>query len=140
MNGREAHAGALEFTSAVEALKCLEQLVGVLHVEARTVVADRVNDVSVFIAARRNFDLGCLAQLRVLEGVAQEVEEHLLEQRRVRLARQVLLHLYDRVAMSAAEFVQAFGNELTNVDDAPLNGLAAETREGEEVVDESPHA
>src|SRR5918995_516024 len=40
LHGRESNSGAGELTIAVQSLKWREQLVGVLHVEARAVVAD----------------------------------------------------------------------------------------------------
>src|ERR1700738_1619901 len=75
---RQADTGACEILRTVQSLKHVEHLVGILHIEADPVVADE-EDLLVAYLARADLDNGVVAQSRVLEGVVDEVHEHLLE-------------------------------------------------------------
>src|ERR1017187_4972855 len=82
LHDRQADAGAGEILGAMQPLKHVEQLAGILHVEADPVVGDEEH---LFVShlARADLDAGVVAQFRVLEGVVDDVHEHLLEQRRI---------------------------------------------------------
>lgn len=62
-NGCQPDAGSLEVARIVQALKRLEQLVGIRHVEARTVVPYPQDPFPIFIERRPEFD-ACRRSLR----------------------------------------------------------------------------
>ena len=87
----EADAGALIVLGPVQPLEDAEQLVGVAHVEADAVVLDEIGRIALAVAVALPISIIALRlAARVLEGVGQQVDPDLLEQRRVGLARRQL--------------------------------------------------
>ena len=82
-HGGEADARAFEFLGAVEPLKHAEQFVRVLHVEPDAIVPHEENHAPAFCAGGADVNPGGLAHPRVLDGVVDEVGQHLLDHRRV---------------------------------------------------------
>src|SRR5437879_5690662 len=135
----ETHTGALELLGAVKALEDLEQLVGKARVEPHTIVANEV---------RRRGSLGApdldrrLAHtLAELERVADQVDEELLQHPAVAAGRRQVADA-DRdgaVGLRPLQLLADGPGERGHVDGHAFELLAAESREGEEVVDEPPH-
>src|SRR5690242_20838900 len=69
-------AGALELVGAMQPLKHAEQLVDVAHVEPHPVVPHEVDD-RLSLAPRPDLDLRIGTAASELEGVADQVREHL---------------------------------------------------------------
>ena len=77
---RQAYSGTLEIFSPVKSLKDSEQLVGVLHAEADTVIADKDGGISIVLDLS-DLDDSKRARARVLERVGDQVLKYLLKQR-----------------------------------------------------------
>ena len=82
LHGRQADSGPFELLSPMKALEDAEKLVGVLHVEADTVVANVDNRLPV------GDDLADLyhrffARSRELHGIRQQIREHDVHQARI---------------------------------------------------------
>src|SRR6185437_14665054 len=102
LHDRKANTGALELLARMQSLEHPEQVVGVFHVEAGTVVADEVDPLGrvcalcrcdvLYDRADRYTRIRNLA--RELESVREQVDENLLEQRRIPLAAGQLFELY----------------------------------------------
>ena len=80
----QPHAGAFELIRAVQALEDAKQLVHVLHVEADAVVLDEAHQRRA-IHAIADLDARLLALARELDGVGDQVDEHLLHEAEVHL-------------------------------------------------------
>ena len=72
LDDRQTDAGALELLGAVEPLEDAEQLVGVFHLESRTVVPDEVRQLA-RAGGTADLDRRLGARARELPGVADEV-------------------------------------------------------------------
>src|SRR5436853_416569 len=64
----QSDAGALELARAVEPLKHSEELVGILHVEAGAVIANKDHDLILHGPVASDFNGGALAGAGVLHG------------------------------------------------------------------------
>src|SRR3989442_4342578 len=135
----ETHPGALELLGAVKPLEDLEQLVGKARVESHTIVADEVRRCGSLGAP--DLDRRLAHTLAELEGVADQVDEELLQHPAVAAGRR---------QVADADRDEAVGlRPLQRLADGPgarahvarhaFELLAAEPREGEQVVDEPPH-
>src|ERR1700752_832260 len=79
---REPHARAFELLVAMQPVEDAEQLVLVLHVEARAVVGDAIDDVRP-VYDRGYRDARIVAPARILDRIADQVQPDLLQQRGV---------------------------------------------------------
>src|SRR3546814_3920742 len=79
LNGGEADAGSGKLAGVVQALKGAKELVGMCHVETRSVVADEIG-VLPLVAAAAELDAGRRAPGGELPGVAQQVLQSDLQQ------------------------------------------------------------
>ena len=78
----KAHAGAFELFWTVHPLEGAEELARVFHIESRAVVANGENElVSLFLAA--DIDHGVFTFPREFDRIADEISQHLMEQRTV---------------------------------------------------------
>src|SRR5262245_38986872 len=82
----QAHARALELARTVQPLEHAEQLVGVLHVEARAVVRDRKDHFPAFDAAA-DADARLRPLRAVLEGIADQVRPYVADDGWIRCGR-----------------------------------------------------
>src|ERR1700730_17420380 len=82
LDDRQAHASAFEILRAMQSLEYAEQLVGILHVEASAIVADK-EDLFVGDFARTDLYDGVGAHACIFESIVDEVHEYLLEQCRI---------------------------------------------------------
>src|SRR5690625_868174 len=92
LNGGQANACARELRLVVEASKVREQLLGMLHVEARTVVPDEEHPFTILLPDAEHH-AGVVAQGGVLPGVLQHVLQHDPQQVRVALHPAVAVRL-----------------------------------------------
>src|SRR5690606_33797518 len=146
VNQREPDSGAGKLVAVMQALKHAEQLVGVTRIVADAVVADEVDVLALFVD-RANLDDGMILARRELDRVRQEVHPHLLEQAAVADRFRKRAHLERRtiaavaaVAVAVAEPAEHVAHDLAHVELGPIERLAAQAREREQVVDQRAHA
>src|SRR5712691_5303593 len=145
VDDRQADAGTFVLLGPVYPLKDPEKLVRVAHVEPHAVVLDeKERSGRVGIGSAADSDSRKVTTPRILQGVADEVDEHLLEQGRLGKA---IGKLFNREFHRAT--LQHWGQlPKGSLDDvgcryrAALEPLVADFREGEQVVDQlrHPHA
>src|SRR5260370_7962272 len=85
LHDRQTDAGALELLGAVEPLEDAVQLVGVFHLESRTVVPDEVRQLP-RAAGTADLDRRLRARARELPAVADEVRQALTDEGALRQA------------------------------------------------------
>src|ERR1043165_7218596 len=73
----QADAGSFKFVCFVKALEHTEELIGIFHVEADSVIADEKDMLAVVIGGTADFNLGASARSAVFESVGKQVEHHL---------------------------------------------------------------
>ena len=140
LHDRQTDAGALELLGAVEPLEDAKQLVGVFHLESRTVVPDEVRQLA-RAGGTADLDRRLGARARELPGVADEVRQDLPDEGAVGESRRQG-HDRDRHAALRLEAPQLFHRRLRqggHVDAGLLQVASPQPREREEVVDELPH-
>src|SRR5205807_142648 len=141
VHDRQADSGALERLLRMQALKHAEEPVGVAHVEADAVVAHVIDDVGA-LTQRAHLDARVVPSGAELDGVRQQIDQHLLEQRAIREAVGELSDLHARPPAVARllETRHALLHDLAQRHAGALEGLAAEAREMQQIVDEPRHA
>src|SRR5256885_1993680 len=83
---RQANAGAFKFVCAMQSLEYAEELVLILHVKTRPVVADEI-DLLAFLLPRANLDNCRFPLSRIFNRVRKQIDPDLFQQRRVAFAR-----------------------------------------------------
>ena len=84
LHGGQADSGAFKLFGGVQALENSEELVGIFHIEANTVVANQ-NGGFVFTFDLKYFDHSGFALARELDGIGKQVHENLFQQIRIAL-------------------------------------------------------
>lgn len=79
--------GAFELAGAVEPLEHAKKLVHVLHVEAGAVITDKNNGLIRVVVGAADRNLGLIALTGVFDGIADQVDQHLPQHRRIALHR-----------------------------------------------------
>ena len=130
------------FLGAVQPLEDAEQLAVVFHVEAGAVVA---HDSTTFLAGDGAFDLDARPRGGGAEfqGIAQQLDRHLPQQRRIAACRRQRLHLDLGILGSdrmSAQLVDHVLHQRRHVDLAGCHWRPAEPGEGQQIVDQLPHA
>ena len=141
LNDGETDANALEFVAAMEALEDLEQFVGEFHVETGAIVANEVNGF-VRRGLRSDLDQRFVALAGVLDGVGDEIDPDLPEERGIAVAigQRADADVQGGPFGSRGQIVEDGLDELGNVNVPAIQRLAAEAGEGEEVIDKLAHA
>src|SRR5260221_4771901 len=80
----QPHASAFKVLRPVHALENAKELAGVVHIEARAIVANEYDALAVRHRLS-DFNDGAVADPAVLDGIRQAIEEYLFEQTRVGL-------------------------------------------------------
>ena len=139
---REAHARPRVVFGAVQPLKDSKQFACVFHVEPDTIVSHEIyHRANCPVSLAANFDEGGVALSRILDRIGNQVDPHLLEQRPIGQAIGKVPHAdvnfpaFHRRQQLADAFIDQPGRR----DGLFLEGLAAEPREGQQVVDQAPH-
>src|SRR6266478_3340461 len=81
---RQSDACAFEVLGPMQPLKNAEQFVGILHVEADSIVSDKDSRATVFVE-RADLDDRPIAREGVLDGVGQQIGKDLSHQTRIAL-------------------------------------------------------
>ena len=124
----------------MQPLEDAKELVRVAHVEARAVVAHEPN-VALPLLLTTNLDHRGLALARVFEGVRQEVQPHLAEQRRIAQARRQFADAHFDLPSYplGAEVFEDASHEWIGMHGLFVQRRATEPRKGEQVINEHPH-
>src|SRR5258705_1696198 len=138
LHDREADAGSGDLILGMQALEHAEELRGVAHVEADAVVAHPV-DVLGALRLAADLDPSRIALAAVLEGVADEVQPHLLQQRVVGQRRRQLADGEARRGVLARELGRGRLRGAGHVDFVARGLLLPEAREGDKVVNQLAH-
>jgi hypothetical protein len=83
LHDREPDACAAKLRTAVESVESFKKLVSVSHVKARAIVADAIRALAALFMSLDRYDR-LDDQAAELDGIRQEVNKHLFEERRVR--------------------------------------------------------
>ena len=140
---RESDAGAFEFAGLVQTLERLEQLVGVGHVEADTVVThDEAAGAGTVLAQALQFDHRRGLVAGVFHGVAQQVLQHDAGQPQIAEARQARLDPpgNDTLRLLGLFRLHHLFGDVAEVGLAQLQFALADPGQGQQVGDQGAHA
>src|SRR6476646_6270571 len=82
--GRKPHPGAFEILRAVKTLEDPEEFAGILHVKTSAVIANKY-DLLVINGRLSHLNYSAHSDPCVLDGIGQDIDEHLLDQARIAL-------------------------------------------------------
>src|SRR5579863_3777420 len=77
----QPNAGAFKLLSAVQSLKYAKQFVRILHVETTSVIPHKHSHKFAVTGLTTNHNPRALATARVLHGIREEIDDHLMQQR-----------------------------------------------------------
>lgn len=140
LNGRKANPGPLEFALGVKPLKDAEELRGVGHVEARTVVADEIGSVASLLGGPE-LDAGERLVSRELPRVAQQILDRCTKQRAVAPLREPVAddELRDTIWLRLFQSLGARAGELAQIHSLVANAEARDAAQREQAIDEPSH-
>src|SRR5437588_12484167 len=141
LNDGEPNPGSLVVLAPVQSLEDAEQLVRVIHVEARAVVLDEVHGLAVGAGTGPDLDPGRRAASAVLEAIADQVDEDLIQQVRIALAgRKLADRDFARTVLDAvSQLLQRAIDHAAGLDRLPSHRLAVQPGEAKQVVHQPAH-
>src|SRR4051794_7006741 len=98
LNNGQSDPGAFVLGLGMEPLKNAEELPRIAHVEARSVISDKIG-VRLPMRLGSHLDPGLGAVSRILESVAQKIDPDLFEQRAIRFAGRQSRHFPKHFAL-----------------------------------------
>src|SRR6185312_14895987 len=141
LDDRQAHARSFELRLRMQALEHAEQLARVLHLETDSVVTHEVEGLAA-PALTIDLDDGRIALPRELECIGQQIHQHLLQQRAVRIAALEFSDSYVHApaCISRKQLVREAPHERLERKAPPHQWTPPELGQGEQVLDELAHA
>ena len=120
MRNRQPHATPFEFLCPMQFLKHTKKFFRVGHIKARSIVADKIEDLTRFLTPP-NLDFRHLLPPRVFQGIGDQIANNLSQQLKISVGggKVVMLNANDTVGLLKLHVVEGLTHQRIEIDVLP---------------------